>query len=147
MTETAHHLNTMPRNRKAKGVYKRHTLKEGQYTPEEVKTLKRLYPITPVKELSRQMNRSCESLRAKAYQLGIKRRRLRHYRPFTREETERLKRLYHSCSNKTLAQDFYRTAGAIAQFARRHNLKKDPALWQNLTKYHQTKQQPLNQAA
>lgn len=71
----------------------------------------------------------------------------KHYREYTIAEVAQLRELYPRTPNKALAIRFGRTVAAIAKAAARYGLKKQPRLWQNITKYHASKQQPQKLAA
>lgn len=106
----------------------------GEWSDEEVKILMEEYPTSNTRELAREMERSAQSLRNKAKNLGLKKDEdwlrksrtevIRNRREWSREEVEILKKEYPHKTARAIGEKINRSPVAVRRKANYMGLKK-----------------------
>jgi hypothetical protein len=91
------------------------------WSEDEVKLLKRLFPLGRAREVAKQTGRALTAVKQKAYFMGIK---TRERRLWTANEIKLFKQLYPTENNQSIADKLGRSSAAVKQKAYLTGLKK-----------------------
>jgi hypothetical protein len=91
------------------------------WTPDDIKLLKRLYPLGNIKMIAERLNRPLTAVRQKAYDMGMK---TDVYRYWTEDALKLLAKLYPDMTTDELAGRFNRSEGSIKTKALQLKLRK-----------------------
>ena len=91
------------------------------WTAEEIKLLKKIYPLGNTQQVADKLERPLTAVRQKAYDLGLK---TKNYNFWTDEQIKLLKKLYPISPIKDLSKKFKRSPDSIRIKASKLNLKK-----------------------
>ena len=80
------------------------------WTTEEIKLLKRIYPLGNTQKVAERLGRPLTAVRQKAYDLGLK---TKNYNFWTTEQIRILKELYPTTPVNVLCKQFKRSAGSM----------------------------------
>ena len=97
----------------------------GPWSKDEIKLLKKLYPISSIQEILDKTGRSLPSVRYRAFRLGIKSNRARQIlADWTADEIKLLKKLYPTTKNNEIATRLGRPVRSVRTKAFLLDLKK-----------------------
>jgi hypothetical protein len=91
------------------------------WTKDDIKLLKKLYPLGNTRMIAERLNRPLTAVRQKAYDIGMK---TEGYQYWSEEMLRLLTELYPDTATEKLAERFSRSAGAIKTKARQLGLRK-----------------------
>jgi hypothetical protein len=91
------------------------------WTPDDIKLLRKLYPLGNIKMIAERLNRPLTAVRQKAYDMGMK---TDVYRYWTEEDLKLLAKLYPDMTTDELAKRFNRSEGSIKTKALQLGLRK-----------------------
>lgn len=91
------------------------------WTPDDIKLLKKLYPLGNIKMIAERLNRPLTAVRQKAYDMGMK---TDVYRYWTEDDLKLLAKLYPDMTTDELAGRFDRSGGSIKTKALQLKLRK-----------------------
>jgi len=91
------------------------------WTKDDIKLLKKLYPLGNTRMIAERLNRPLTAVRQKAYDIGMK---TEGYQYWSEETLKLLTELYPDTATEGLAERFGRSAGAIKTKARQLGLRK-----------------------
>ena len=91
------------------------------WTPDDIKLLKKLYPLGNIKMIAERLNRPLTAVRQKAYDMGMK---TDVYRYWTEDDLKLLAKLYPDMTTGELARRFNRSEGSIKTKALQLGLRK-----------------------
>jgi len=88
-----------------------------QWSEDEVKLLKRLFPIGRAREIAKRTGRSLAAVRQRAYSMGITTREYRR-RLWSAEEIELLKKLYPNEILRSIADKLRRSEQSVSMICK-----------------------------
>jgi len=91
------------------------------WTKDDIKLLRKLYPLGNTRMIAERLNRPLTAVRQKAYDIGMK---TEGYQYWDQDALKLLMELYPDTSTEELANRFGRSAGAIKTKARQLGLRK-----------------------
>ena len=91
------------------------------WTKDDIKLLRKLYPLGNTRMIAERLNRPLTAVRQKAYDMGMK---TEGYQYWSEENLKLLKELYPETATEALVEQFGRSPGAIKTKARQLGLRK-----------------------